>query len=145
MQVPVLLDKLAALLRIEWERADAAAASSEASREAAPDDGASPVSMAAATGAAATVGGASPSPTSSTPAAASAPTEPPRLPRSMHAQLRALLDVGYVEGLIEALDAAVARRPALAAPLAALRARAELFQLKEFEHELDRLPLGADD
>ncbi|WP_414442453.1 ATP-binding protein [Burkholderia sp. 22PA0106] len=139
VQVPVLLDKLAALLRIEWERADAAAASSEASREA------SPVSMAAAMGVAATADGASPSPPSSTPVASAAPTEPPRLPRSMHAQLRALLDVGYVEGLIEALDAAVARRPALAAPLAALRARAELFQLKEFEHELDRLPLGADD
>lgn len=50
-----------------------------------------------------------------------------------------------MQGLIEALDAAVARRPGLAPALAALRERAELFQLKDFEHELDRLPLGADD
>ncbi|MBN3727508.1 hybrid sensor histidine kinase/response regulator [Burkholderia sp. Ac-20379] len=125
VQVPVLLDKLAALLRLEWARADAV---TEASLDDAATDPASPAYVEAL-----------PTPASST------ANDAPCLPRSMHAQLKALLDVGYVQGLIEALDAAVARRPALAAPLAALRARAELFQLKEFEHELDRLPLGADD
>ncbi|WP_392387812.1 ATP-binding protein [Burkholderia gladioli] len=142
VQVPVLLDKLAALLELEWVMKDegpaqASTAASTATR----------IELAAAGGHAMTAAAAS-SITGGSPAAADEPAfavAPAPLPRAIHAQLKTLLDVGYVQGLIEALDAAVARRPGLAPALAALRERAELFQLKDFEHELDRLPLGADD
>nr|WP_321782996.1 ATP-binding protein [Burkholderia pyrrocinia] len=150
VQVPVLLDKLAALLKLEWVMAGDARTGSQTG---APDSltarHADEVGGGAAT-TQVTAMQAAVSPSAATHAVAAAPApaavvSSPVLPRSTHAQLRALLDVGYVQGLIEALDAAVAHHPGLASALAALRDRAELFQLKEFEHELDRLPLGTDD
>ncbi|AOJ06983.1 ATP-binding protein [Burkholderia mayonis] len=139
VQVPVLLDKLAALLRIEWIMAGTANAGASAAVVSTAHD--------ASSGAGVSSGVVAPRPGHRGDDGDAIDASPPAtaLPRSMHAQLKTLIGVGYVQGVIEALDAATARHPALAASLGALRERAERFQLKEFEHELDRLPLAADD
>lgn len=62
------------------------------------------------------------------------------LPEPVLQRIRAHLDVGYVQGVVEQLDAAHAAYPALRAQVDALRALAERFQLRDLENELDRLP-----
>ncbi|HKT94567.1 MAG TPA: ATP-binding protein [Paraburkholderia sp.] len=65
-------------------------------------------------------------------------------PPAMLERLRAHLEVGYVQGVIEQLDTARATWPALQEHIDVLRALAERFQLRELEHELDRLPRSTD-
>jgi CheY-like chemotaxis protein len=60
-------------------------------------------------------------------------------PKAVVERLRAHLDVGYVEGVIEQLDATRATWPALQQQIDVLRELAERFQLRELEHELDLL------
>ncbi len=65
-------------------------------------------------------------------------------PPALLERLRAHLEVGYLQGVIEQLDTARATWPALQERIDVLRALAERFQLRELEHELDRLPRSAD-
>ncbi|GLZ17088.1 response regulator [Burkholderia plantarii] len=173
VQVPVLLDKLAALLRVTWVTASEASMETAGRVADAGDAGDAVVPLAPLPTAAVmpaalpdeAASNASDLPRHATTALAVAPSRlaaarhdaagpppaaqggsaPAALPRSLHAQLKTLLDVGYVQGLIEALDAAAPHHPGFAAPLASLREHAELFQLKDFEHELDRIAPGAGD
>ncbi|MCA8301998.1 response regulator [Burkholderia seminalis] len=84
---------------------------------------------------------------SSLPAAnAPAATQPLALavwPRELIEHLHAHLEVGYVQGVIEQLDAARETWPELRHQIDALRSLAERFQLRELEHELDRLARGS--
>ncbi|HTH62681.1 MAG TPA: ATP-binding protein [Paraburkholderia sp.] len=93
LQVPLLLDKLAALLKLEWIVANA------------------PVEAPQASGA--------------------------RLPQSLRARLKKLLDMGYVQGVIEQLDAAATDRPELHGELASLRSLAQRFRLTELARRLE--------
>jgi signal transduction histidine kinase/CheY-like chemotaxis protein/purine-cytosine permease-like protein len=101
LQVPLLLDKLAGLLKLEWiptgELAEALAA---------PD--ASRLARA-------------------------------QLPEALHSKLKTLLEMGYVQGVIDQLDAAAAEFPQLDGHLASLRSLAQRFQLTELAHQLDVL------
>ncbi|MGF6807261.1 CheY-like chemotaxis protein [Paraburkholderia sp. Clong3] len=65
-------------------------------------------------------------------------------PKAVLERLRAHLEVGYLQGVIEQLDSARATWPALQEQIDVLRALAERFQLRELEHELDRLSRAAD-
>ncbi len=66
------------------------------------------------------------------------------LPPALVEHLRAHLEVGYVQGVVEQLDAARTTWPALQEQIDVLRTLAERFQLRELEHELARLMRGAD-
>ncbi|MCA7922447.1 response regulator [Burkholderia cenocepacia] len=74
---------------------------------------------------------------------ATQPPTPAVWPRELIEHLHAHLEVGYVQGVIEALDAAREARPGLRDQIDALRSLAERFQLRELEHELDRLARSA--
>jgi signal transduction histidine kinase/DNA-binding NarL/FixJ family response regulator len=80
---------------------------------------------------------------SALPAASTRPLTPAAWPRELVERLHAHLEVGYVQGVIERLDAARETWPELRDQIDALRALAERFQLRELEHELDRLARGA--
>jgi signal transduction histidine kinase/CheY-like chemotaxis protein/purine-cytosine permease-like protein len=77
-------------------------------------------------------------------AAAAKPVTAAAWPPGLIDDLHAHLEVGYVQGVIEQLDAARATWPALQDQIDVLRALAERFQLRELEHELARLTRGAD-
>ncbi|MBN3835241.1 response regulator [Burkholderia sp. Ac-20344] len=64
------------------------------------------------------------------PAAAARPCDA-RLPAALAGKLRTLLDMGYVQGFLEQLDAAEASQPDLADRLAPMRVLASRFQLTE--------------
>jgi signal transduction histidine kinase/CheY-like chemotaxis protein len=94
LHLPLLLDKLAALLQLQW------------------------------------ITETPPAPAS---AALTATAEAPAsLPVAHQQRLRALLDMGYVQGILEQLDSAEADAPQLAALLEPLRAAARRFRLSEF-------------
>ncbi|CAB3809071.1 hybrid sensor histidine kinase/response regulator [Paraburkholderia fynbosensis] len=65
-------------------------------------------------------------------------------PKAVLERLRAHLEVGYLQGVVEQLDSARAAWPALQEQIDGLRVLAERFQLRELEHELDRLSRAAD-
>jgi signal transduction histidine kinase/CheY-like chemotaxis protein/purine-cytosine permease-like protein len=67
------------------------------------------------------------------PAAAAVRT---RLPLELRASLKTQLDIGYVQGVIEQIDALIETRPDLRDPLTALRALAQRFQLTELARQL---------
>ncbi|MDN7589566.1 hybrid sensor histidine kinase/response regulator [Burkholderia seminalis] len=79
---------------------------------------------------------------SARPAAAQLPA-PAVWPSELVERLHAHLEVGYVQGVVEQLDAARENWPGLQDSIDALRSLAERFQLRELEHELDRLARGA--
>ncbi|VVE81666.1 ATP-binding protein [Pandoraea sputorum] len=66
------------------------------------------------------------------------------LPEPVLQRIREHLDVGYMQGVVEQLDAARATYPAFSAQIDTLRALAERFQLRDLEHALDGLPRPAD-
>ncbi|NPT36983.1 response regulator [Paraburkholderia xenovorans] len=101
LYIPLLLDKLAALLQLHWivEPTEAAAASAVAR-----------VDVTAS------------------------------LPATLREKLRAQLEMGYVQGFIEQLDAAEHGAPELAAVLEPLRALARRFRLTELAHLLAPTP-----
>ncbi|WP_321901106.1 hybrid sensor histidine kinase/response regulator [Paraburkholderia tropica] len=117
LQVNLLLDKLAQLLAFEW-------IASETSSPALPDATAADHAK----------------PALST---SDAPPAPAAWPLELIDHLHAHLEVGYVQGVVEQLNAAHATWPALQDQIDVLRALAEGFQLRELEHELDRLARGA--
>lgn len=80
---------------------------------------------------------------SARPAVAQLPA-PAVWPSELVERLHAHLEVGYVQGVVEQLDAARETWPGLQDSIDALRSLAERFQLRELEHELDRLARGAD-
>ncbi|MFJ2994473.1 ATP-binding protein [Pandoraea sp. NPDC087047] len=86
---------------------------------------------------------------SDTPAPAEIPAPTPVesrivLPAPILQRIRAHLDVGYMQGVVEQLEAARATYPALCAQIDTLRALAERFQLRDLENALDRLPRHSD-
>jgi signal transduction histidine kinase/CheY-like chemotaxis protein len=101
LQVPLLLDKLAGLLKLEWIPTD-----ESAKAPAAPD--ASRLARA-------------------------------QMPEALRSKLKTLLEMGYVQGVIDQLDAAAAEFPQLDVHLASLRSLAQRFQLTELTHQLDVL------
>ncbi|MGH8780250.1 hybrid sensor histidine kinase/response regulator [Paraburkholderia sp.] len=104
LHLPLLLDKLAALLRLQWI-ADATSATAPVTTPApVPDDA------------------------------------PALLPAALRDELHALLEVGYVQGIIEHLDAAQRSAPELAAQLEQLRSLARRFRLAELARRLAPLP-----
>ncbi|PLZ03081.1 hybrid sensor histidine kinase/response regulator [Burkholderia sp. WAC0059] len=105
LQMPLLLDKLASLIGIEWILTGEPADETHADATAAGRDDRSPA----------------------------------RLPERLGEKLRALLDMGYVQGIVEQLDAVVAERPELRAELESLRALAQRFQLTELAHQIEQL------
>lgn len=62
------------------------------------------------------------------------------LPEPILRGIREHLDVGYVQGVVDLLDAARKEHPTLARQIDSLRALAERFQLRDLENELDCLP-----
>ncbi|CAB3754186.1 hybrid sensor histidine kinase/response regulator [Paraburkholderia solisilvae] len=110
LQVPLLLEKLASLLQIEWivtsETADATKIASRVP-----------------------------------PLAALARRA---LPRALRDSLAALLEMGYVQGIVEQIDAAAAQWPEWQTELTALRTHAQHFELDEFERLLARFPRDSD-
>ncbi|AWV01923.1 hybrid sensor histidine kinase/response regulator [Burkholderia sp. JP2-270] len=72
------------------------------------------------------------------------PPAPAVWPRELIEHLHVHLEVGYIQGVVEQLDAAHETWPELQDQIDALRSLAERFQLRELEHELDRLARGAD-
>jgi CheY-like chemotaxis protein len=103
LQVPLLLDKLASLMKLEWIVSNV------------PAD--------------------APIPPSSAP-----PENKLRLPQALRTKLKMLLDMGYVEGVIEQLDATATELPELHDQLTSLRALAQRFQLTELAHRLELFP-----
>ncbi|MFP3569628.1 ATP-binding protein [Paraburkholderia sp. SIMBA_030] len=100
LEVSLLLDKLASLMKLEWI----------VSRQ--PADVPMPL--------------------------LSAPQANSRcLPQALRTRLRSLLDLGYVQGVIEQLDASAAELPELHGQLMSLRSLAQRFQLADFAHQLE--------
>jgi CheY-like chemotaxis protein len=106
LQVPLLLDKLASLMKLEW------IVSTE------------PVEA----------------PISASPVLPVPPASPESrlpLPEALRTKLKTLLDMGYVQGVIEQIDASVAELPELRNQLTSLRSLAQRFQLTELAHRLE--------
>jgi signal transduction histidine kinase/purine-cytosine permease-like protein/DNA-binding NarL/FixJ family response regulator len=101
LQVPLLLDKLAVLLKLQWVPTGKAA-------QAPASPGASTLTHA-------------------------------QLPEALRSKLKTLLEMGYVQGVIDQLDAMAAEFPQLHGHLASLRSLAQRFQLAELAHQLDSL------
>ncbi|MCY0385877.1 ATP-binding protein [Robbsia sp. Bb-Pol-6] len=123
VRVPLLLEKIASLLRLEW-RTDArdpvpASALSSATGGNVPDGPAR----------ARVAGDAAMPETSRT----SAPAPPAPLPEALLADLRRHLDLGYMQGFIACLDAARRATPELGPTLAPLREAAGRFRLADLE------------
>jgi CheY-like chemotaxis protein len=99
LQVPLLLEKLAGLLKLEWI------------------------------------------PSGEPAKAVVAPCAPPlahaRLPEALRTKLKALLEMGYVQGVIDQLDAIAAEFPELQGSAASLRSLAQRFELTELAHQLE--------
>ncbi|ASW04310.1 ATP-binding protein [Paraburkholderia aromaticivorans] len=100
LQVPLLLDKLASLMKLEWIVSNVPAEA--------------------------------PIPASSAP-----PENRPRLPQALRTKLKTLLDMGYVQGVIEQLDATATELPELRGQLTSLRSLAQRFQMTELAHQLE--------
>ncbi|MGI4861852.1 MAG: ATP-binding protein [Janthinobacterium lividum] len=152
VRVPLLLEKIATLLRLEWQTAaregdaggagnatcathgdhaavhagDAAAhAMAEAYADDALDAAGRPPKQASRVGGASGAHG--------TPGTAGTPAGPVALPDTLLADLRKHLDLGYMQGFIACLDAAHRAAPELGAMLAPLREAAGRFRLADLE------------
>lgn len=94
--IPLLLDKIASLLELEWINAD-------------PLDDAQPRAL----------------------------RDPLSLPAALREQLKALLAMGYVQGVVDRLEQACRETPSLAGSLEPLRVLAQRFQLPELSRRLE--------
>jgi signal transduction histidine kinase/CheY-like chemotaxis protein/purine-cytosine permease-like protein len=101
LQVPLLLDKLARLLKVDWIPAGESAETETAALQHA------------------------------------LPLARTRLPQDLRAKLKSLLEMGYVQGVIDQLDAIAVEFPELQAHFASLRSLAQRFALTELAHQLD--------
>ncbi len=112
LQVPLLLDKLASLMKLEWIVSTEPV---EAPISASPALSASPV----------------------LPVSPASPESRLPLPEALRTKLKMLLDMGYVQGVIEQIDASATESPELRNQLTSLRALAQRFQLTELAHRLE--------